>query len=78
VYHTAYYFLRGMLMYRLKECGSMLRVFDMCRMFDRCLILVKKSERVYNIVESRAPPRPSRAHPLKLYHISDVLSMSNI
>jgi len=35
----------------------MLRVFDMCQMFDRCLILVKKSERVYNIVESRAPPQ---------------------
>ena len=32
-------------------------------MFDRCLILVKKSERVYNIMESRTPPHASRAHP---------------
>jgi len=56
-------------MYRLKECGSMLRVFDMCHMFDRCLILIKKSERVYNIMEPRTPPHASRAHPLRLYHI---------
>ena len=52
-----------MLINRLKECGSMLRVLDMCQMFDRCLILVKKSETVYNIMETRTPPHASRAHP---------------
>ena len=43
-------------MHRLKECVSMLRVFDMCQMFDRCLILVKKSERVFNIRANVIPP----------------------
>lgn len=51
-------------MHRLKECGRMLKLFDMCQVFDRCLILVKKSERVYNSIESRTPPHASRAHPL--------------
>lgn len=56
-------YLRGMLIHRLKECGRMLGLFDMCQVFDRCLILVKKSERVYNSIESRTPPHASHAHP---------------
>jgi len=29
-------------------------------------------------MESRTPPHASRAHPLKLYHISNILYTSNI